>query len=256
MINFNGQVYWTQFLITIGSRYVVFSLLAYLIFYKILKRYFLNNKIQSSLPRNIDFIRDIVFSLLSIAIFASVAYVALYVFRPYNHVVYTSFEEFDKVWFVLSVPYMLLLHDAYFYWMHRFMHLPSIFKMVHLTHHKSTNPTPFTAYAFHPLEAVLEAGIVMLIAFLVPVHKYAILIFMLIQIAYNVYGHLGYDFYSARFIKSKFGKWINTGVAHNQHHKNFKGNYGLYTLIWDRCCGTLRSDYDDGFEKLDRQKVG
>jgi len=41
---------------------------------------------------------------------------------------------------------------------------------------------------------------------------------------------------------------INTSVAHNQHHKKFDGNYGLYLLFWDRIMRTLRKDYDETFE--------
>ena len=43
-------------------------------------------------------------------------------------------------------------------------------------------------------------------------------------------------------------KWINTSVAHNQHHQYFTGNYGLYFLFWDRMMGTLRHDYDETFQ--------
>jgi sterol desaturase/sphingolipid hydroxylase (fatty acid hydroxylase superfamily) len=46
------------------------------------------------------------------------------------------------------------------------------------------------------------------------------------------------------------GKWINTGTAHNLHHQYFHGNYGLYTLIWDRLFGTLREDYEKKFDQV------
>jgi sterol desaturase/sphingolipid hydroxylase (fatty acid hydroxylase superfamily) len=39
-------------------------------------------------------------------------------------------------------------------------------------------------------------------------------------------------------------------VSHNQHHKFFKGNYGLYFTIWDRLMGTMREDYDKAFEEV------
>ncbi|MEM7658110.1 MAG: sterol desaturase family protein, partial [Bacteroidota bacterium] len=135
-----------------------------------------------------------------------------------------------------------------FYWMHRLMHHPRLFKAVHLIHHTSTNPSPWTSYAFHPLEAVIEAGIIPLIAFTLPVHKGAISLFLLFQFVYNVYGHLGYELYPKGFHKSWIGRWINTSVCHNLHHKRFHGNYGLYFLWWDRWMGTLRKDYDATFE--------
>ena len=62
--------------------------------------------------------------------------------------------------------------------------------------------------------------------------------------------HLGFEIYPKGFHKHWLGKWINTSVAHNLHHKKFDGNYGLYLLFWDRIMGTLRKDYDDTFESV------
>jgi len=47
---------------------------------------------------------------------------------------------------------------------------------------------------------------------------------------------------------------VNTAVAHNQHHKYFKGNYGLYLLFWDRIMGTMRDDYDEAFDQVKSRK--
>lgn len=44
------------------------------------------------------------------------------------------------------------------------------------------------------------------------------------------------------FFKTWVGKYVNTSVAHNLHHPKFHGNYGLYTLTWDRLFGTFRTD--------------
>jgi sterol desaturase/sphingolipid hydroxylase (fatty acid hydroxylase superfamily) len=65
-----------------------------------------------------------------------------------------------------------------------------------------------------------------------------------------VYGHLGWELYPKGFNHTWVGRWINTSVAHNQHHKYFTGNYGLYFLFWDRWMGTLRSEYDTSFEEV------
>jgi len=145
---------------------------------------------------------------------------------------------------------MLLIHDTYFYWTHRAMHSSALYQWVHKIHHLSMNPSPWAAYAFHPLEAVVEAGIVVVFAFVIPVHPLHISLFLLIMMIYNVYGHLGYELYPNRFSRSRVGKWINTSVNHNQHHQFFTGNYGLYFLWWDRWMGTLRKDYDKQFEEV------
>jgi Delta7-sterol 5-desaturase len=145
---------------------------------------------------------------------------------------------------------MLVMHDAYFYWIHRLMHHPGIFKWFHLVHHKSINPSPWAAFAFHPLEAIVEVGIIVVFLFTIPVTRIHLFVFFLFLMAYNVYGHLGWELYPKNFQRSFIGKWINTSVNHNQHHQYFKGNYGLYFLWWDRWMGTLRKDYDERFDEV------
>lgn len=153
-------------------------------------------------------------------------------------------------YFPLSILMMILLHDLYFYIMHWMMHQPKLFKYVHLIHHKSTNPTPWTSYSFHPIEGFLEGAIFPLIVFTMPVHFGAIGIFLLFQILYTVYGHIGYELYPPNFHTHWFGRWLNTSVAHNRHHNDFDGNYGLYTLIWDRLFKTIREDYNEDFKEV------
>ena len=137
---------------------------------------------------------------------------------------------------------MCIRDSTYFYWMHRAVHSPRLFKLIHLIHHRSTNPSPLAAYAFHPLEAFLEGFIVVLITFLFPVHWSAVMLFSSISIFHDVYIHLGYELIPRRFQQSRVGQYVNTSLYHNDHHRYFEGNYGLYFTFWDRLMGTLRSD--------------
>ena len=68
---------------------------------------------------------------------------------------------------------------------------------MHRTHHLSTSPSPWAAYAFSPLEAVVQAGIAPVILFTIPVHPLAFSIFMMWQITFNVMGHCGYEIFPA-----------------------------------------------------------
>lgn len=240
--------WWFADAVHIVSRYFVFAGSAFVLFYVILKKPMWFRKIQKRLPKVTDYGRDILFSLISVSIFATVALLVLFELRPYTNL-YRDFNEYGTAYYIFSWAWMLFLHDTWFYWMHRAMHHKVLFKYVHLVHHKSTNPSPWTAYAFHPIEAFLEVMIVPLIAFTLPVHMPALGLFFLFQIIYNVYGHLGFELYPQGFHKTWIGRWINTSVAHNLHHKRFTGNYGLYFLFWDRIMGTLRVDYDKTFEE-------
>lgn len=234
-------------------RYMFFATMAFVLFYILLKKPLWFRKIQKRLPKLTDYGRDVAYSLLSMVIFGTIATLTLYVWDEYNNVYRTPVEGWEAVWFVASFFWMVILHDAYFYWVHRLMHLKPIYRHVHLIHHRSTNPSPWTAYAFHPIEAVLEASIILVIAFTLPVHILAVILFTIFQITYNVYGHLGFELYPQGFHKSAVGRWVNTSVSHNQHHSRFSGNYGLYFVFWDRMMGTLRTDYDDAYEQATAQ---
>jgi lathosterol oxidase len=236
----------------IGTRYFIMAGATFVLFYVILKKIMQKRKIQLKFPKNKDYLRDLFFSILSIGIFAGIAVSTFSFIKPYTNM-YNEIGEYGLVYYCFTFVWMFFLHDAYFYWTHRLMHHPKVFKYVHLIHHKSTNPSPWTAYAFHPFEAVLEALIIPIIAFTIPTHKSAILLYTLFQIIYNVYGHLGFEIFPKRFNKNWFGRWVNTSVAHNMHHKYFVKNYGLWTTLWDRMMSTLNEKYDETYQQVTEQ---
>lgn len=250
--------YYYKVIRSVADRYVLLAGVAFVICYLLLKKLIAHKKIQQRYPRLKDYAREIGFSFLTISIFALVPLFLIRNdhIRPYT-TYYKDISTYGWTYFYLAFIIMLFAHDTYFYWVHRLMHHPRIFRYCHLIHHKSTNPSPWAAYAFHPIEAILEAGIVIIFLFTIPIHLFHLSFFFLFMIVYNVYGHLGWELYPKRFSRHWLGKWINTSVNHNQHHQYFKGNYGLYFLIWDRLMGTIRKDYEEQFEEVkSRRKPG
>jgi len=246
---------WLAIFVLLSVRYLVIAGTAALIWYGWRGRRAFSRKIQQRWPRLKDYGREVGYSFLSFVIFAGIATLVLAgPLRPYTQI-YQEVAEHGWGYFALSLVAVLLIHDAYFYWAHRAMHHPRLYRWVHLTHHRSTNPTPLAAFAFHPLEAVVEAGVILVIAFLFPVHPAVILLFVLIMTLDNVYGHLGWELYPKGFQRHPIGRWINTSVSHNQHHRHAQGNYGLYFLWWDRLCGTLRADYDEAFDEVTERRA-
>jgi len=239
----------------IGSRYFIIAGTAFLFFYILLKKQIVYKKIQARFPKLKDYLREIVYSCVTISIFALVPVLIVKnpTVSPYT-TYYTHIEKYGWFYFFVAFPLMFIIHDTYFYWTHRLMHHKKLFKIFHLVHHQSTNPSPWAAYSFHPLEAVVEAGIFPVFLFTIPIHPLHLLIFFLMMIVYNVYGHLGYELYPKGFNRHWVGKWINTSINHNQHHQYFKGNYGLYFTFWDRMMGTIRKDYDEQFEEIKSRK--
>lgn len=240
-----------KILLLIGSRYFVIAGATYLIYYVLFKNRYVTTKIQQRYPGKQDVLREIFFSVITISIFACIPLIFIYNKEVSSHtLLYSTIAERGWWYFFAVFPVMLIVHDTYFYWMHRLMHHKKLFKLFHLVHHQSTNPSPWAAYSFHPLEAIIEGSILIVFLFIMPVHRLHFFFFFFFMIIYNVYGHIGWELYPSNFHKTKIGRWINTSVAHNQHHQFFKGNYSLYFLFWDRWMGTLREDYDQQFEKV------
>jgi Delta7-sterol 5-desaturase len=245
-----------SFVKTISFHYFLVATLAFLFFYVILKNKIIYKKIQARLPKGKDYVREIAYSVCTIAIFGLVPLLLLKnpAIGPHT-TYYTNISDYGWFYFYAAFPLMFFIHDTYFYWTHRLMHHKKLFRLFHLVHHHSANPSPWAAYSFHPLEAVVEAGVFAVFLFTIPVHQLHFFIFFFFMIIYNVYGHLGYELYPKGFNRNWLGKWINTSVSHNQHHQYFKGNYGLYFTFWDRMMGTLRSDYDEHFEEITSKKA-
>jgi sterol desaturase/sphingolipid hydroxylase (fatty acid hydroxylase superfamily) len=236
--------------LVIYGRYAILSGIAFFIFYVWKKRAWLHRKIQQRFPSTNDYLREVSYSFLTALIFAAVALLCLK--TPFRQLTqwYTDVSAYGWGYLLLSIVLIVLLHDTYFYWLHRLMHHPKWYRQVHLVHHQSVNPSPWAAYAFHPFEAVLEAGIIPLAMLVMPLHPIAFFSFVTIMLWFNIYGHLGYELFPAWVYRHPVGRLINSSVYHNLHHERFNGNYGLYFTFWDRLMGTLRKDNDDKLNAL------
>lgn len=144
----------------------------------------------------------------------------------------------------------ILIHDFYFYLTHRMMHHKLIFKYVHKVHHNSTDPSTWAAFAFHPFEAVIEASIVLILVFIMPIHPLAIFSFLVYMTLMNVIGHLGFELFPKNTVTNPILKWSNTSTHHNMHHRYFNSNFGLYFNIWDKVFKTNHENYISNFQRI------
>jgi Delta7-sterol 5-desaturase len=188
-------------------------------------------------------------SARSIAVFGLVTAGVVFAALGGHTRLYARVEEHGWAWFFASIAVAVVVHDAYFYWTHRLMHHPRVFRLLHRTHHRSVTPTPWAAYSFGTGEALVQAGIGPLLVFTVPMHGLAFVVFMSWQIAFNVFGHCGYEIFPRWFLRTWAGRLLNTPTHHALHHEKARGNYGLYFNVWDRIMGTNHPDYPARFEQ-------
>ncbi len=214
-------------------RYGLIAGCLYGVFYAGRKKEMWSRKIQSKWPSGIQIKSEIFYSLITLIIYGLGIWLFLYWVKNGKTRMYANIDDFGTLYFISSIVVMIVLHDTYFYWTHRLIHHKWIFKYVHLTHHRFSNPTPWAAFAFHPLEAIISMGIIPIILFLIPFHHWALFVFITFLTVYNAIIHLGFKI---PYITS--GEIQNTGEDHNLHHQGVAGNYGLYFNFWDKVMGT------------------
>ncbi len=238
------------------ARYFLVAGVPFLIFYMFFPTAFAKNKIQDKWAKHKDFIREILYSMQTTLIIGGI--VLLIIKTPLFGFtqIYLDISDYPLWWLPVSLFLAVLIHDTYFYWAHRLIHHPKLFRHVHLVHHKSTNPSPWTAYALHFTEGIIEAMVAPFILLLVPMHPLAIATFVLVALIQNVYGHLGYEIMPKWFRKSFLFEMMITSVHHNIHHAKFKGNYGYYFRIWDRLMSTEHPDYIKEYDKIQARRFG
>lgn len=185
--------------------------------------------------------REIRWSLASAAIYGIPAGVVAWGWQNHGWTrIYSAAGAYPLWYLPLSVLAYLVAHDAWFYWTHRWMHVPRWFKLAHAVHHASRPPTAWAAMAFHPIEALTGAVIIPLLVFVIPIHVGALGVVLAIMTIMGVTNHMGWEVFPRFIVRGPLGGWIITASHHQRHHERYGCNYGLYFRFWDRMCGTDR----------------
>ena len=183
--------------------------------------------------------QEIRWSLVSAVIYGIPAGVMLAGWRFFGMTAITGdFGPGAALWWLPSIALYLFLHDAWFYWTHRWMHGPRLFKTVHAVHHASKPPTAWAAMSFHPWEALSGALLIPALAFVIPIHWSALGVVLTIATVMGVTNHMGWEMLPKSWVDGAFGRHIITASHHEAHHQRYTSNYGLYFRFWDKLCGT------------------
>ena len=105
---------------------------------------------------------------------------------------YTEIDNYGVSYYIFSTILLIVIHDIYFFITHKMMHHRKIYPIVHKIHHLSTNPSPWAAFSFHPIEAIVQIAWIPIVVMVLPIHHSSILILSIFMMVFNVAGHLGY----------------------------------------------------------------
>ena len=235
--------------------YAGFAFPFFFIFWIVGKKYFKKIRIQETERASLHhFKHDLGFSASTFLIFAIMDVCFLYLESKGYTRIYFDINEYGYLWLGLSFFIVLFIDDMFFYWSHRAMHTPSLYKFFHKVHHESTDPSPLTAFAFHPSEAVVEYIVAFVLPFLLPLNFGLIIAWQIFSMLNNVLGHLGYEIYPKGWVKFPILKFKTASTHHNMHHQLFNGNYALYFTWWDKWMGTEFKDYEARHEQIFERK--
>jgi len=142
------------------------------------------------------------------------------------------------VWAIISV----LLFDTWFYWAHRAIHHPKLYKKIHRWHHKAITPTVWSNNSDTFLDNLFCQSYWLVAPILLPAPTLIICLHKIYDQITGMLGHAGYE-YAAGNMSASPSPLIGTSF-HDQHHSAFHYNFATHFSIWDRLMGTLHPEYD------------
>ena len=236
------------FAVVIG-RYLLIAGVFYGVFYIWRPHRWKQRKINEKLYKKDQFRKEVKWSTVTAVIFAISGAGSLLLWQNGYTRIYTDVNEFPLWWLPLSLVISMVLHETYYYWLHRWMHHPKIFRVVHKVHHDSNITSPWTAFSFHPIEGIFQALFLPLLLLILPMHLYVLLLQLTLMTFSSVINHLDIEVYPKNFHKHFFGRWLIGATHHSLHHKQFRYNYGLYFTFWDKWKKTESPLYEKLFEE-------
>jgi lathosterol oxidase len=226
------------FFLAILFRYFVAAGFFYYYYYVLKQEEFRERRLSRRPPKKEQLKKEIIWSIKSSVIFAFFGAVLYWLWQRDLTAIYLDVAEYPLWYLPVSLVIILLLHETYYYWIHRWMHTPGVFRKVHKVHHDSHTPTPWTAFSFHPWESLLEALILPVLLLFIPVSVYVLGLYLVIMTVSSVVNHLDIEIYPPAFQRSRFGKLFIGATHHHHHHKEYLTNYGLYFTFWDKWMST------------------
>ena len=146
----------------------------------------------------------------------------------------------NPIWFVSTLILLPIWSAFHFYWVHRLLHVPALYKHVHSLHHRNVSVGPWSGFSMHPVEHLLYCSS-LCIHWIVPTDP----ILLFFHVVYLGPGaamtHTGYE---DLLIKDKRRLVLGT-FYHQLHHRYYECNYGNQEMPWDRWFGTFHDGSDE-----------
>jgi Delta7-sterol 5-desaturase len=235
------------FFLAIFGRYVLFALTFWWLFRVSMRERFANREVQVRTRKPGQDWREIGWSALTSLIFTAIAMGMVAAWQAGYTRIYAGWAAYPLWWYPVSIGLVLFIHETYYYWLHRWMHQPGVYRYVHKTHHDSITTSAWTSFSFHPVESTLQAIVIPALTFVIPLHLTALGLLLLIMTLSTAINHLNTEIYPRNFDRHWLGRWLIGATHHSLHHSQFRFNYGLYFTFWDKWMKTESPDFHKVF---------
>ena len=185
-------------------------------------------------------VHDNMFWSLSSGVLQLTIYQVVIMWLMANEYVPTINLTSNPILFIAGLVLLPIWSAFHFYWMHRLLHLPFIYKHVHSLHHRNVNIGPWSGLSMHPVEHLLYLSS-LLIHFVFPSHPILVYFHVIYLGPGAAMTHTGYE---DLLVRDKRRLALGT-FYHQLHHRYYECNYGNQEMPWDRWFGTFHDGSDD-----------
>ena len=180
-------------------RYLLFSGMYHLLFYVWLKPKFQKRIINLNPKQKKQARLEIYRSAITSLIFAFSGTILVIFWQKGYTQLYIEWNTFPLWYLPISLLLALVIHETYYYWLHRWMHLPKVYRVVHQWHHDSIETSSLTSFSFHPIESILQAIVVPVLILFLPMHLSVLFLLLLIMTISGTINHAGVEIYPEAF---------------------------------------------------------
>lgn len=142
--------------------------------------------------------------------------------------------------------------DGAGYALHRFEHASRLLWRLHRQHHSDPDLDVTTSFRFHPVEALLQAGLIMLVALVLGAPPLAAVAYSCLVAIIAPLSHTNIAL--PRPLESMLRWLVITPDMHRTHHSTDAAdhgtNYSVCLSIWDRLFGTYREAPAAGHDSM------
>lgn len=159
-----------------------------------------------------------------------ITYIGYLLFK--NQIIILNFDNSFST-LVFDTLLLIFLMDFFMFCFHYLAHKLKWFNPIHQLHHTHIETNVYSLFVLNPIET-LGFGIIWLsIISLINFNAVSIMIYLILNLAYGILGHLKTDIYPKFWKSFIVTKWISTTQFHANHHKSENHNFGFYFTIWD-----------------------